>query len=283
MRSSLSGISRVRPVANALEWALDCVSKIAVLCFTIALGITITTVTLERITSERPTTTAIEHTIESLIGVTPMLEMQAEELKELVRDSDDTSYIVPTGWPFTNGLQATTVRDDSFNNWAEILRREAARRIYYDGPETVLANPSNVSSSWLSDSGNFLRIWKLWGNSTHIWLNKVNDVVIPIAAVTFVLSLASTGIGFRLKLVAAAAFIASMPSLIGFGLLAFVWRQLGPSGSPFADSLQEVVFAALKIGLINSLIVAAVAVFLGAILYGHGWTQRRAKNHAVIV
>ena len=279
----MSGISRVRPVANALEWALDCVSKIAVLCFAIALGITITTVTLERITSERPTTTAIEHTIESLIGVTPMLEMQAEELKELVRNSDDTSYIVPTGWPFTNGLQVTTVRDDSFNNWAELLRREAARRIYYAGPETVLANPSKVSSSWLSDSGNFLRIWKLWGNSTHIWLNKVNDVVIPIAAVTFVLSLASTSIGFRLKLVAAATFIASMPSLIGFGLLAFVWRQLGPSGSPFADSLQEVVFAVLKIGLINSLIVAAVAVFLGAILYGHGWTQRRAKNHAVIV
>ena len=43
MRSSLSGISRVRPVANALEWALDYVSKIAVLCFTIALGITIGT------------------------------------------------------------------------------------------------------------------------------------------------------------------------------------------------------------------------------------------------
>ena len=279
----MSGMSRVRPAANALEWTLDCVSKIAVLCFTIALGITITTVTLERITSERPTTTAIEHTIESLIGVTPMLEMQAEELKELVRNSDDTSYIVPTGWPFTNGLQVTTVRDDSFNNWAELLRREAAQGIYYDGPETVLANPSKVSSSWLSDSGNFLRIWKLWGNSTHIWLNKVNDVVIPITVVTFALSLASTSIGFRLKLVAAATFIASMPSLIGFGLLAFVWRQLGPSGSPFADSLQEVVFAALKIGLINSLIVAAVAVFLGAILYGHGWTQRRAKNHAVIV
>ena len=198
-------------------------------------------------------------------------------------NSDDASYIVPAGWPFTNGLQTTTVRDDSVNNWAELLRREAAQGIYYDGPETVLANPSKVSSSWLSDSGNFLRIWKLWGNSTHIWLNKVNDVVIPIAAVTFALSLASTSIGFRLRLVAAATFIASMPSLIGFGLLAFVWRQLGPSGSPFADSLQEVVFSALKIGLINSLSVAAVAVFLGAILYGHGWTQRRAKNHAVIV
>ena len=279
----MSGVSGVRPIANALEWASDYVSKIAVLCFTITFGITITTVTLERITSERPTITAIEYTIESLIGVAPMLEMQAEELKELAGNSDDTSYVVPTGWPFTNGLQATTVRDDSVNNWAELLRNEAAQEIYYDGPETVLANPSKVSSSWLSDSGNFLRIWKIWGNATHIWLSKINDIVIPVTAVTFALSLASTSIGFRLKLIAAAAFIASMPSLIGFGLLAFVWRQLGPSGSPFADSLQEVVFAALKIGLINSLIVAAVAVFLGAILYGHGWTQRRAKNHAVIV
>ena len=279
----MSGVSGVRPIANALEWASDYVSKIAVLCFTITFGITITTVTLERITSERPTITAIEYTIESLIGVAPMLEMQAEELKELAGNSDDTSYVVPTGWPFTNGLQATTVRDDSVNNWAELLRNEAAQEIYYDGPETVLANPSKVSSSWLSDSGNFLRIWKLWGHSTHIWLNKVNDVVIPIAAVTFALSLASTSIGFRLKLIAAAVFIASMPSLIGFGLLAFVWRQLGPGGSPFADSLQEVVFAALKIGLVNSLVVAAVATFLGAILYAHAWTQRRAKNHAVIV
>ena len=278
----MSGISRVRPVASALEWVSDYVSKIAVLCFTIALGVTITTVTLEKITSERPTITAIEYTLESLIGVAPMLEMQAEELKELAGNSDDASYIVPAGWPFTNGLQTTTVRDDSVNNWAELLRREAAQGIYYDGPETVLANPSKVSSSWLSDSGNFLRIWKLWGNSTHIWLNKVNDVVIPITVVTFALSLASTSIGFRLKLITAATFIASMPSLIGFGLLAFVWRQLGPSGSPFADSLQEVVFAALKIGLINSLVAAAVAVFLGAILYGHGWIQRRANNHAVI-
>jgi len=278
----VSGISRVRPVASALEWVSDYVSKIAVLCFTIALGVTITTVTLEKITSERPTITAIEYTLESLIGVAPMLEMQAEELKELAGNSDDASYIVPAGWPFTNGLQTTTVRDDSVNNWAELLRREAAQGIYYDGPETVLANPSKVSSSWLSDSGNFLRIWKLWGNSTHIWLNKVNDVVIPITVVTFALSLASTSIGFRLKLITAATLIASMPSLIGFGLLAFVWRQLGPSGSPFADSLQEVVFAALKIGLINSLVAAAVAVFLGAILYGHGWIQRRANNHVVI-
>ncbi|MBK33849.1 MAG: hypothetical protein CL771_09660 [Chloroflexi bacterium] len=283
MRSSLSGVSGVRPIANALEWASDYVSKIAVLCFTITFGITITTVTLERITSERPTITAIEYTIESLIGVAPMLEMQAEELKELAGNSDDTSYVVPTGWPFTNGLQATTVRDDSVNNWAELLRNEAAQEIYYDGPETVLANPSKVSSSWLSDSGNFLRIWKIWGNATHIWLSKINDIVIPVTAVTFALSLASTSIGFRLKLIAAAVFIASMPSLIGFGLLAFVWRQLGPGGSPFADSLQEVVFAALKIGLVNSLVVAAVATFLGAILYAHAWTQRRAKNHAVIV
>jgi len=279
----LSGVSGVRPIANALEWASDYVSKIAVLCFTITFGITITTVTLERITSERPTITAIEYTIESLIGVAPMLEMQAEELKELAGNSDDTSYVVPTGWPFTNGLQATTVRDDSVNNWAELLRNEAAQEIYYDGPETVLANPSKVSSSWLSDSGNFLRIWKIWGNATHIWLSKINDIVIPVTAVTFALSLASTSIGFRLKLIAAAVFIASMPSLIGFGLLAFVWRQLGPGGSPFADSLQEVVFAALKIGLVNSLVVAAVATFLGAILYAHAWTQRRAKNHAVIV
>lgn len=279
----MSGVSGVRPIANALEWASDYVSKIAVLCFTITFGITITTVTLERITSERPTITAIEYTIESLIGVAPMLEMQAEELKELAGNSDDTSYVVPTGWPFTNGLQATTVRDDSVNNWAELLRNEAAQEIYYDGPETVLANPSKVSSSWLSDSGNFLRIWKIWGNATHIWLSKINDIVIPVTAVTFALSLASTSIGFRLKLIAAAVFIASMPSLIGFGLLAFVWRQLGPGGSPFADSLQEVVFAALKIGLVNSLVVAAVATFLGAILYAHAWTQRRAKNHAVIV
>ena len=75
----MSGISRVRPVASALEWVSDYVSKIAVLCFTIALGVTITTVTLEKITSERPTITAIEYTLERLIGVAPMLEMQAEE------------------------------------------------------------------------------------------------------------------------------------------------------------------------------------------------------------
>ncbi len=283
MGSNLSGITKVRPLASILEWFLDYISKIALLCFTIAFGIAVTTVTLERITSEQPTLTAIEYTLESLIGIESMLEMQMEDLRELVGESNDTSYIIPTGWPFTNGLPATTIRDDSVSDWAQILRTEAAQRIYLDGPETVIANPSSVRSSWFSDSGNFLQVWKLWGNSTHIWLSKVNSIVLPITVAMFVLSLASTNLSFRLKSIAAAAFIASMPSLIGFGLLAFIWRQLGPSGSPFADSLQEVVSAALWVGLLNSLIVGATAFLFGTILYGIGRTLRRTKSNAITV
>ena len=235
---------------------------------------------IQEISSPEPTVAAIELSLESLIGVESLLSAQENTVRERAMQVEPSHIIHFDGWPFSIGLTASVVLESNVQEWAQLLRAEAAQSIYVSGPDVILSEEATSQHTWFTVSGFFLQIWSLWNIDTYEVASTFARVSFLVSAILFPL-FAIAGVGSRRFFTSGLIILISgFPTIIVFGLGLFCWYIFAPSGSGFSEMMRELSYAPLWQGFSNGLLMSCTGIVWLMFLYIFRWLSDRFQSRS---